>query len=225
VAVKRDSLIEVPAGLDPAQAVCFGVAGLAAWLSLTWRGGLEQGETVLVLGASGVVGQIAVQGARLLGAGRVVAAARDGAALDRAREQYGADAIVQLGGEGDLAEHLKEAAGGGYDLVIDPLWGEPAMAALSTLNDDGRLVAIGNSAGETAEIVGRDFRNRLARVIGHTNFKAPRERKREAFEAQCRHSLAGELSVPVAEQPLAEVAEVWAAQGGSPHAKQVLRVS
>jgi NADPH:quinone reductase-like Zn-dependent oxidoreductase len=224
VAAKQESLMAVPAGLDPALAVCFGVAGLAAWLALTWRGGLEEGETVLVLGASGVVGQIAVQGARLLGAGRVVAAARDGASLDRARTELGADAVVQLGGDGDLTKHLKEAAGGGYDLVIDPLWGEPAVAALAALNDDGRLVAIGNSAGETAAIDGRDFRNRLARVIGHTNFKAPRERKREAFEAQCAHALAGQLKVPVEERPLADVAAVWEAQGGSPHAKQVLRV-
>ena len=67
----------MPDGLDPALAVCLGVSGLAAWLGLEWRGRLAAGETVLVLGASGVVGQIAVQAAKLLGAGRVVAAARN----------------------------------------------------------------------------------------------------------------------------------------------------
>src|SRR5690349_1676614 len=63
----------LPEGLDPALAVCLGVSGLAAWLGLEWRGRLRPGETVLVLGASGVVGQIAVRAAKLLGAGRVVA--------------------------------------------------------------------------------------------------------------------------------------------------------
>ena len=222
--VERESLIEVPDDLDPGLAVCLGVAGLAAWLSLTWRGELREGENVLVLGASGVVGQIAVQGARLLGAGKVVAAARDQASLERARHQLGADAVVQLAGEGDLTERLREAVGGGYDLVIDPIWGEPAVAALAALNDDGRLVALGNAAGETALIPGRDFRNRLGRIVGHTNFKASRERKREAYAEMAHHAVAGEIVVPVEERPLEEVAAVWEEQAQSPHHKQVLRL-
>ncbi len=223
VPVERDSLIEVPESLDPELAVSLGVAGLAAWLPLTWRADLRPGENVLVLGASGVVGQIAVQAARLLGAGKVVAAARDEPSLERARHELGADAIVQLGGEGDLAEHLREAVGGGYDVVIDPLWGEPALAALASLNRDGRLVAIGNAAGETAAIPGRDFRNRLGKVIGHTNFHAPAELKRQAYAAMTAHALAGEIVVPVLERPLAEVGAAWEEQAASPHHKQVLR--
>src|SRR4051794_725437 len=109
----------VPEGLDPGVAVALGIAGLAAWLSLSWRGGLQAGETVLVLGASGVVGQIGVQAAKRLGAARVVAAARDAEALERTRA-LGADATVPLGGD-DVAAALREAAGGdGYDLVLDP---------------------------------------------------------------------------------------------------------
>lgn len=223
VPVERDSLIEVPENLAAGLAVSLGIAGLAAWLPLTWRAQLQPGESVLVLGASGVVGQIAVQAARLLGAGKVVAAARDEASLERARHELGADAVVQLGGEGDLAEHLREAVGGGYDVVIDPLWGEPAVAALACLNRDGRLIAIGNSAGETAAIPGRDFRNRLGKVIGHTNFHAPPGVKREAYAAMAAHALAGEIVVPVSERPLEEVGAAWEAQAGSPHRKQVLR--
>jgi NADPH2:quinone reductase len=222
--VDRESLIELPDGLDPGLAVSLGIAGLAAWLSLTWRGELQPGESVLVLGASGVVGQVAVQAARLLGAAKVVAAARNEESLERARHELGADAVVQLGGEGDLAELLQEAAGGGYDLVIDPLWGGPAVAALASLNRNGRLVAIGNSANETAPIPGRDFRNRLAKVIGHTNFQASRELKREAYTAMAAHAAAGELTVPVRERPLDEVAEAWAEQQASPHHKLVLRL-
>jgi NADPH:quinone reductase-like Zn-dependent oxidoreductase len=224
VPVARESMIELPEGLDDGVAVGLGVAGLAAWLSLTWRAGLREGESVLVLGASGVVGQIAVQAARLLGAGKVVAAARSEEGLERARDELGADAVVQLGGDGDLAERLREAVGGGYDVVVDPLWGEPAVAALATLNREGRLVQIGNMAGESAEIPGRDFRNRLAKIIGHTNFYASPELKRGAYEAMARHALAGEIVVPVEERPLAEVAAAWEAQAASPHRKQVLRV-
>jgi NADPH:quinone reductase-like Zn-dependent oxidoreductase len=222
--VDRESLIEVPDDLDPGLAVSLGVAGFAAWLALTWRAQLQPGEDVLVLGASGIVGQIAVQAARLLGAGKVVAAARDEPSLERARHELGADAVVQLGGEGDLAEHLREAVGGGYDLVVDPIWGEPALAALAALNRDGRLIAIGNSAGETLDLPGRDFRNRLGKIIGHTNFLAPREVKREAYAAMARHAAAGELTVPVHERPLEEVAAAWEEQAGSPHHKLVVRL-
>ena len=101
-----------------------------------------------MLGASGVVGQIAVQSARLLGAGRVVAGARAADGLDRAKA-LGADAVVNLAAaDDDLVEALREASGGdGFDLVLDPVWGDPASAALEACRRFGRLVQIGESAG------------------------------------------------------------------------------
>jgi NADPH:quinone reductase-like Zn-dependent oxidoreductase len=221
--VENDELIEVPDGVADGLAVSFGISGLAAWLALTWRAELQEGESVLVLGSSGVLGQIAVQGARLLGAGRVVAAARDSESLDRARNELGADAVVELGGEGNLSERFKEAGDGGFDVVIDPLWGEPAVAALGALNIEGRLVQIGNSAGESVELPTRGFRNQLGRIIGHTNFKASRELKREAFAAMCEHALAGKLKVETEGVPLREVGEAWGRK--SPHRKLVIEVS
>ena len=223
-AVERDSMIEVPDGVSDSVAVSLGVAGFAAWLALTWQAELQEGESVLVLGASGVVGQIAVQGARILGAGKVVAATRDERGLERARDDLGADEVVRLGG-GDLVSELKEAVGGGYDVVIDPLWGEPAMAALSALNMRGRLVQLGNSAGEEAALASRGLRSKLGNIIGHNNYLAPLEVKREAYETMAGHAASGALTVEAEERPLAEVAEVWEAQKGSPHHKQVLRVS
>ena len=151
--------IPIPDGLDEGVAVSLGIAGLAAWLGLEWRGELQPGETVLVLGASGVVGQIAVQAARLLGAGRVVAAARSAGGLERATA-LGADATVRLGEDGDLTAAFTEAAGGGIDVVIDPLWGEPAVAALAALNRFGRHVQLGHArvgVGE-AVVIGREDR-------------------------------------------------------------------
>jgi NADPH:quinone reductase-like Zn-dependent oxidoreductase len=221
--VEPGELMEVPDGVDDGLAVSFGISGLAAWLALTWRAELRAGESVLVLGSSGILGQIAVQGARLLGAGRVIAAARDSASLGRARDELGADAVVELDGGGDLGERLVEASGGGFDVVVDPLWGEPALAALGALNLEGRLIQVGNSAGESLELPTRGFRNQLGRIVGHTNFKASRERKREAFDAMCGHALAGELAVEVERIPLPEVGEAWAR--GSSRRKLVLEVS
>lgn len=220
--VEPEELIEVPDGVEDGLAVSFGISGLAAWLALSWRAELREGESVLVLGSSGVLGQIAVQGAKLLGAGRVVAAARDGASLEHARDELGADAIVRLTAEGDLSERLREAGGGGFDVVVDPLWGEPALAALGALGVEGRLVQIGNSAAESVELPTRAFRDQLGRIVGHTNFKASRKLKREAFTAMCDHALAGELTVEVEGVPLREIGEAWNRK--SPHRKLVIEM-
>ena len=172
----------MPDGLDPALAVCLGVAGLAALAAArVARRACEPGETVLVLGASGVVGQIAVQAAQLLGAGRVVAAARSEEGLERARE-LGADATVPLGDATDLPAALREAAGGdGFDVVLDPLWGEPALAALTAL----RAVR----AARAARPVGRRrgdaplgaVRAKPVDIRGYTNYTAGEERKAAAY--------------------------------------------
>jgi NADPH:quinone reductase-like Zn-dependent oxidoreductase len=213
--------IPLPEGLDEALAVCFGIAGLAAWLGLEWRGGLRQGETVLVLGASGVVGRVAVQAARLLGATRVVAAARSREGLEQAVE-LGADATVQIGAVDDLAGALAEAAGGGVDVILDPVWGEPAAAALQAANRGGRLVQIGQSAGPEALISSAAVRGRVLEILGHTNFAAPREIKRAAYERMAAHAAAGELRLDVERVPLEDVADAWARQQASPHRKLVI---
>jgi NADPH:quinone reductase-like Zn-dependent oxidoreductase len=224
VQVNADALVEVPGDVDDALVVSFGIAGLAAWLGMEWRGRLQRGETVLVLASSGVVGQIAVQGARLLGAGRVVAAARHEESLARARDELGADATVLLDSGNDLPERMREAAGGQLDMVVDPVWGEPAMAALEALSEGGRLVQIGNSAGATAEVTARTVRTGVKSILGHTNFSAPQEVKAEAFKTMCRHAAAGELAVPVEEVALDSVEDAWERQADGPHHKLVIRV-
>ncbi|MGH7359093.1 MAG: quinone oxidoreductase family protein, partial [Candidatus Rokuibacteriota bacterium] len=121
----RDRLVPVPEGIDPAVAAALGTAGLAAWLPLTWRAPLSPGENVLVLGATGTVGLIAVQAARLLGASRVVAAGRRRKGLERA-VRYGADATVELANTSTLADSVRRACGSdGPTLVFDPGGGEP----------------------------------------------------------------------------------------------------
>ena len=82
-------------GLTDAAVAAIGLSGVAAWMALSWRAQLQPGERVLVLGAGGAVGQVAVGAARALGAGRVVAACRPGSSVVRAR-QAGADAVVEL---------------------------------------------------------------------------------------------------------------------------------
>jgi NADPH2:quinone reductase len=223
--VAADDLIPVPEGIDAAAAMPFGIAGLAAWLGLGWRGTLREGETVLVLGASSVVGAIAVQIARRLGAGRIVAAARGAAQLERVAA-LGADASVVLDGAPveELASRMRDAAGGGgVDLVLDMLWGEPAAAAIGAMATHGRLIQIGNSAAPTLELPARPLRVGGFSILAHMNFLAPTALKAEAFATMCGLAESGELVVPVEEVPLAAVRDAWERQARSPHVKLVIR--
>jgi NADPH:quinone reductase-like Zn-dependent oxidoreductase len=218
--IRPEEAFSVPRDLDPALATAFGIAGLAAWLGLKWRGELKAGETVLILGASGPVGQIAVQAARLLGAGHVVAAARSEEGLRRASE-YGADATVAISGgdAGRLADAFREAAGGDVDLVFDPLWGTPAIAALAALKPYGRLVQLGQSAAPEATLTSAAIRGTPLTIIGHTNFAVPLGVQRAAYERMARLASAGELTAEVERVPLEDVPEAWERQASAPGRK------
>jgi len=222
--VGDDNAVQIDAQVDDALAACFGVAGLAAWLALEWRGDLREGETVLVLGASGAVGVIAVQAAKLLGAGRVVAAGRSEKGLERAA-QLGADATVRLGEHDDLAAEFLEACDGQLDLVIDPVWGEPGAAAVKATSFGGRVVQLGQSAGKEATLESGWIRAKLLSILGHTNFAAPAEVRSDAYLRMVRHAAAGELTVDYEVMPLERVAEAWQLQEGSPNRKRVLSAS
>ena len=212
----------LPDGLDPALAVCLGVSGLAAWLSLEWRAGLQPGETVLVLGASCVVGQIGVQAARLLGAGRVVAAARDPEGLERA-DRLGADATVKLDAEDDLPGALRAAAGGaGYDVVLDPLWGDPLRAALAAAKPFARVVQVGQSAGAEATLTSAAIRSTPVSLLGYTNYTAGEKRKAAAYDRMARHAAAGDIDVEIERIGIDDVPEAWQRQGSSPGRKLVV---
>ncbi len=189
--------------------------GIAAWVPLANRACVDVGETVLVLGATGVVGQIAVQGARLLGAGKVIAAGRNAEKLAK----LDVDARVQLP---TTADELREAAGGLIDVVIDPLWGEHATVATEAMNVNGRLVMLGQSAGQQATLDAGVVRGKALRILGHTNAATPPDVKHAAFRAMCDHAAAGELQVEYEEVPLDRIADAWERQASSPHVKLIL---
>lgn len=222
--VAADAPIELPDGLDDGLAVALGIAGLAGWLPLAWRARLQPGERVLVLGATGVVGRIAVQAARILGAGRVVAAGRDADAL-RNVAALGADATVELSASGsaaDLAAAYRDAAGGDVDVVIDPLWGIPAAAALEAMGVGGRLVQLGQSAAADATLPSAAIRGKHLDVLGYLNFLVPPDVRRDAYVRLTEHALAGRIAVDVERVPLCDIAEAWARQQAGVHAKLVL---
>jgi NADPH:quinone reductase-like Zn-dependent oxidoreductase len=219
--IDPSSAYPVPDEVQDGVAVALGISGLAAWLALAWRARLQEGEHVLVLGASGVLGQIAVQAARLRGAARVVAAARSAEGLERCLE-LGADAAVRLGEHDDLPAAFTEASDGRIDVVVDPLWGEPLVAALGAASFGARIVQIGAGAGAEAMIPSAAIRGKMLVLMGHTNFAAPPEVKREAYARLAEAAAGGELRVDTDPMPLEQVAEAWDRLAAGSHRKIVL---
>jgi NADPH2:quinone reductase len=218
IVVAEEACVPLPDDADDNVAAALGIAGLAAWLAL--EKARVEGATVVVLGATGAVGQVAVQGAKLLGARRVIACARNADALGSVRA-LGADEVVPIG-DGDLTAALKEAAGGDVDAVIDPLWGEPAVAALKAIRIGGRLVHLGTSAGAEATVPSAPLRGNNVSIIGHSNLTTPHETKARAYGELIEHAGAGRLRVDLDVFPLDRIADAWAEQATSPHRKIVV---
>jgi len=208
-AVIGDALaIDVPDGADPAVAAGLGIAGLAGWLPFAWRAPLEGGENVLVLGATGSVGLVAVQTAKLLGAARVVAAGRSPEGLERATA-LGADAVLRLDETDDLAAAFKDAFGGdGPSYVFDPLWGAPAAAAAQAAVPWATIVNLGQSAGATSELASAAVRFKSLSILGHTNFAVPPDELAEHYRRLVEHVTAGDIAFDVERVPLDDVGAV-----------------
>ena len=214
----------VDADLPDTVVAALGLSAVAAWEVLDGRAAVRAGETVLVLGAGGVVGQVAVQAARLLGAGRVVAAARSAQALERATER-GADAVVELRADDDpatLAERLREACGGAAHVVVDPLAGIPGTAAALVLSEGGRLVNLGSTAGPALSVDSATLRSRTAAVLGYTNTSLTDERRRAVFGTVLDHAANGRIEVDHDVVPLEGAPRAWAAVSSGTASRRVV---
>jgi NADPH2:quinone reductase len=167
-------------------------------------------DTVLVLGASGTVGGTAVQGAKALGARRVVGAARRTDAVPDA-----ADEAIGLDGE------FPEAT-----VVVDGLWGEPAERALVAAAPGVRFVQLGQSAGATATVQSAWVRGKLTNILGLRLELAPLDVRTTGYRELCEHARAGRIRFRHETYELDRIAEAWERQSsGSPGTKIVVRVA
>jgi NADPH2:quinone reductase len=200
-------LVDVPDGVDDATAAACGIAGVTGWLAVSWRVPVREDDTVLVLGASGTVGSAAVQGAKLLGAKRVIGAARRTDAVPPA-----ADLVVDLGGD------LPEAT-----LIVDALWGEPFERALAAAASGVRVVHLGQSAGPTSNLASGNVRGKVANIHGHSLFATPQEVLARGYRELCEHVRDGRIALGVETYELDRVADAWERQSsGSPATKIVV---
>jgi NADPH:quinone reductase len=220
-AAADEVLVEVPDGVADELAAALGVVGLAAWMPLSWLAPVEAGESVLVLGATGAVGSVAVQAAKLLGAGRVVGAGRNEARLRRAQD-LGADAVVELDGD-DLQERLTVSfAGAPPTLIFDTLWGTVVEAAAAVAAPGARIAHVGQSAGPAATLASAHVRGKQLRILGYSNFTVPQDALAQGYRELLGHAALGGISIPTETFALERIAEAWALQKRGPDAKLVV---
>ena len=203
--VARERFVPIDEDVDGTTAVALGIAGIIGWAAVA-RGRVGPGDRVLVLGASGTSGRIAVQRARLNGAARIVAAGRDLEKLERAR-QLGADELVAL--DADLAD---ACGGDGPTVVIDPLWGEPAAAAVEAAAPRARIVQYGQSAGPEATLKSATVRGKELELLGLSNFARTAEELHTLHTELLRHAKSGEIKVDFDTFQLDDVSSAWNCQ-------------
>lgn len=206
----------IPAGLDDHTAAALPNPGVSAWLSLTHRAKLARGETVLILGATGVTGQLAVQIAKLLGAKKVLGVGRNERVLARLSE-LGADATIQLDqAANDLKEAYLSEMGDGFDVMLDYLWGDPTEALLGALTKsefastgkETRLVQVGESAGASIHLPAAVLRSTAITILGTAGIP-PIEVLFEAMKQVLRHGSEGGLRIETERVSLADIESVW----------------
>jgi NADPH2:quinone reductase len=215
--LRRAQCFPLPDGLSDDIAAALPNPGVSAWLTLKSRAKLAAGETVLILGATGVTGKLAVQIAKLLGAGRVIAAGRNVDVLNTLRE-LGADATIQIDKRGeDLAvAFAREAGETGFQVVIDYLWGRPTEALLAALTrsefaeaaPETRLVQVGESAGATISLPAATLRSTPLTIVGTAGIPS-RDILTEALQQVMAYGANGKLRIDTERVPLADIANAW----------------
>lgn len=203
------TIIPIPDNLDFTHAAAFAVQGLTAYQTLRESGRLQLGESVLVQAAAGGVGTLAVQLARLMGAGKVIGTASNEQKLDLVR-RLGADAAINYTQDG-WVEQVKQATDGrGVDIVLEVVGGDIAGQALQCLAPFGRLVVIGAASGERTQFSAVQLMYKNLSVVGYwlTAWLSRPDRIAAATLELMQYLASGNLQIIVGQTyPLADAAE------------------
>jgi NADPH:quinone reductase-like Zn-dependent oxidoreductase len=227
--VRPSQCIEIPDSVEDVVAAAIANPGMSAWAALVVRAKLVAGETVLINGATGTAGRIAVQLAKYLGAGKIIATGRNPVELEEVKT-LGADVVIpfKLGsayptGAEEFENALRQEFAAGFHVVVDYLWGESArtiIAAIAKAVEDGRpvrFVHVGAAGGqENIELPGAALRSSAILLTGSGLKSVPLhillQSIKNVFDVVERAS----LMVATRVVPLADVEQVWATAGGKP---------
>ena len=215
--VRKAFTFLVPDGVSDEIAAALPNPGVSAWLALVHRAKLTPGDNVLVLGATGITGTLAVRIAKILGAARVVAAGRN---RQRLRNLHPlADATIPLDVPDDdlAAAFAHEAGGAGFQVVLDYVWGHPAEVLLGTMTrrefaaitSETRYVQVGEGAGASISLPAAVLRSAPVTIMG-TAGAPPTDVLRDALQQVLARGASGELHIETQRIPLAGIEAAWA---------------
>jgi NADPH2:quinone reductase len=217
----RAMCLAVPDELDDATAAAMPNPGMSSWAALTFRARFVAGESILILGATGVAGRLAVQIAKRLGARRVIAAGRNPRALE-ALPGLGADAVISLDQNHDevAAAFRAEWAKDKIDIVLDYLWGAPAEAVFDAISQKGlthaaariRYVQVGNSAAPAITLRAETLRSSGLELIGSGFGSASLEEILRAAGEFLQEAARRPFDFKVKTAPLRDVESLWNAR-------------
>jgi NADPH:quinone reductase-like Zn-dependent oxidoreductase len=214
--VDKRRAIELPDDVDVAKVAAAMNPAMSSWVALRRRVPIQSGQSVLVLGATGNAGTMAVQVAKRLGAGRVIGAGRDRDRLN-ALTSVGADDTVQLTGDEDATGRALSAAAAEVDIVIDYLWGKPAqqamMALLTARSDRSRAInwiQIGSMADLTIELPSVALRSANLRVQGNGQGAVSTQVYLGELPSLVDEIDHGTITITPNTVPLADVEKIWA---------------
>jgi NADPH:quinone reductase-like Zn-dependent oxidoreductase len=215
--VRRAQCFPIPENLDDATAAAIPNPGVSAWLSLSHRARLSAGEAVLILGATGATGKLAVQIAKILGASRVVAAGRNPNRLAEL-PTLGADAIISLDQprEGLIEAFRHHNSERRFDVIIDYVWGPPLEAVLAALtahefaasSSETRLVQVGDSAAPAIQLTAAALRSTALTIMGTAGIP-PMDVLSAALARVFEQAAKGALRIQTEQLPLAEIESAW----------------
>jgi NADPH:quinone reductase-like Zn-dependent oxidoreductase len=205
--------VTLPDDADPILVAAAMNPVMSSWIALRRRIHFEPGQTVLVLGATGSSGRMAVQVAKRFGAGRVIGAGRDPQRL-AALAELGADATVRLddaGSAGDLARAARDV-----DVVIDYLWGPPTANAMAAMvvnrSDPGKpltWIEIGSVAGGDAAIPSAALRAARLQIVGSGQGSVPIRDILAELPAIAGEITRGAFHIDARTVPLTDVEAAW----------------
>ena len=213
--VPADRCVALPEGLDEVTAAAIANPGMSSWAAYKERAKLKAGETVLINGATGMAGRLAVQIAKHLGAKKVIATGRNPESL-RTLASLGADMTIALvENKASLESSFKEEFASGIDVVIDYLWGKSAEALLAARAQVGgsmgstRYVEVGTGSGAEINLPGAVLRSSAIELMGSGIGSVSSARLiaciAELFEA----TVPGGFQIAVKSVPLSEVETAW----------------
>ena len=217
--IEKSRMVPLPTGLDDVTAAALPNAVIGSAMGLRFRAGMKSGETVLINGATGVTGRVAVQIAKHYGAKKIIVTGRNEQSLQSLKE-LGADELILTTDDENLVAQLKETHQKvPIDIIIDYLWGPTAELILSALKGQGsftpktRFVSIGSVTGDKIQLSAENLRSVDLHLSGSGLGSWTKDEMQKLFSEilpeMFQLAADGKLKVETLSVPLREIERLW----------------